>query len=271
MRVARGAAWAGIGVGAVLLAATTLGLFLSFDERPRVGDAPAPPERLEAFYRASDAAFTRLGPSTAFLREVVTLYDDTTSFRAPGDFAVDFRDNWMLWAAQFAEGALNAAGVITVDNFFSHYQSTRYDRAIERGIGHCSAHALALGDLLTSRYGLDADVLGLGGHVVVAGRAEGREVVLDPSLGLYIEASLDAVERDLSIVEAAYASTDYPQLAAVYDRSGNQRFAGGAAGYNPRMYRLERLTDILKFALPVALLLLSAGALALCRPRRAAG
>ncbi len=173
----------------------------------------------------------------------------------------------------YLDEPLRRAGLTNVEGLFRAYESIDYCRALARGYGICSQNALGLASLLERRYGIDADVIGLDGHVVV--EAEG--FLLDPSVGLMLPFSLSEAKRReagtgaiSAIYEAAFGpdqvskvfgfdggvekTTPYAELGQFYDAEGNQRI-DGVKGYRPKLYWLERASEWLKWFAPAFLVL----------------
>lgn len=182
-------------------------------------------------------------------------------------------DNWLLWGMGCLDGVVTDLGLTNVEGLFRAYETLDYRRALRRGFGICSQNALGLASLLEDRYDIEADVIGLDGHVVV----EAGGYLLDPSVGLALPFSLQEAERREaeagSVSEFYYNAfsdddvnriygfdgklekkTPYTQLGQFYDAKGNRRI-GGVADYRPKLYWLERASDWLRWILPGLLVL----------------
>jgi hypothetical protein len=223
-----------------------------------------------------------------FLQRATWAYAEGIRYIWPKDQArIALWDNWVLWSMAYLDEVVAGLGLTNVDSLFSVYESIDYRRALARGYGICSQNALGLASLLEWRYGVDADVIGLDGHVVV----EAHGFLLDPSVGLAMPFSLAEAERrearngEISEIYAeAFESdqvarvygqrgdlenvTPFAELGQFYDSSGNDRI-DGVEGYRSKVYWVERASAWLKWILPMLMVLL--GSLGLCRSKRPIG
>jgi hypothetical protein len=97
--------------------------------------------------------------------------------------------------------------------------------ALRLGVGLCSQQSIVLAGALRER-GIDATVMGLGGHVVVVARAGVAECILDPDFGVVLPMTLEEAERTSSAVFEAYRDagldeSDARNIAAMYAAEGN--------------------------------------------------
>lgn len=244
----------------MLLALSFAGLLWPADYRDRF------PELLLPYgeaVRRVDEAWVSSGYSAAFVEEAVRTWDAATAYEWPEGYArVSARDNWILAAAAWLDPLLRATGLEKDAVLFGQFESFRYERALGRGFGICSQHALGFADLLYRRYGVDARPIGLGGHVVTRiVLRDGRKMIADPSIGLTLPFSLSEAEADLEPVRAAYRAAGHAALAETYDQAGNVRApTPGGAPYAVPFWKMnavrwfERLSDVLKWLMPVAML-----------------
>ena len=260
-------------IGGVLIT-TLYGAIMSPYER--AADATAPQEVVLRMDRAHEEE----GSARPFMEKATELYAEGIEYEWPAHKArVDVADNWILWAMAWLDPLLVRANLTNVEGLFSAYESISWERALGRGYGICSQNALGFADLLSSRYGIEADVIGLQGHVVV----EAQGLLLDPSVGLMVPMDVEeAEEREESrkgvtqLYEQAFPEggttrtcdvrrnlvneTRFSELGQFDDAVGNQRI-DGVKGYRPKIYYLERASEWLKWGIPAILLLIGVGGL----------
>ena len=171
--------------------------------------------------------------------------------------ALQFHENWLVAALGWGERLLFSAGALG-EYRFARLERLGYDRILSKGVGFCSQVSRALASYL-AEVGVDARLVGLDGHVVVASRADGQEYLLDPDYNVVIRASLQEVENAPELAARAYTAAGYSaelaqQLATFYGADGN--FVGGVDTYHPRQRFLRRALDALKWGLPVVVIML---------------
>jgi len=113
--------------------------------------------------------------------------------------AVSPFDNWILWALKFTGKAA-----------FRRYHFVRASRALRRGYGLCSQHALTLVQLL-KRVGIEANVAGFEGHVVaVVKRPDESWILADADYRVIVPRPIEEIRRDPACIEPFYAATQTP-------------------------------------------------------------
>lgn len=253
-------------LGVALLAVQAAGLMRPADFRDRFDERVL---SYDAALAELDAAFAEAGPGRAFLERAVAIYDAATVYRWPEHMArVPATDNWILWSAAWADPALKRAGLTDLDGLFAVYESIDYERALARGFGICSQLALGLIDLLDRRYGMTAHLVELDGHVVAEAELPGGErYLIDPTAGVLLPFGLDAAPAALDEIRAVYQAAGQVGLSTTYDAAGNVRLAEpGTRPFRPRLYWIERGSDVAKWALPAAMI--AAGTMLWPRRRR---
>lgn len=161
-------------------------------------------------------------------------------------------ENYLLWAARWVYPPV-----------FARYEFSRHDKAIERGVGLCSQHAIVVAGLLGER-GIPARIVGLDGHVVATADAgDGNWWILDADYGAVIPHDLAAIERNPQFVRRYYAgkadAATVDDLVRFYGPEGNVVIES-VRRYDPRRpsyalrYWLETIAYALKWLLPVALI-----------------
>lgn len=173
------------------------------------------------------------------------------------DVTLQIYENWAVALLGWAERVLVAGGVL---NQYRFARLERLDHAdiLHKGIGRCSQASLALSSYLV-RAGVDARLVGLDGHVVVAARAGGQDYLLDPDYNVVIQAPLQAVQNSPRLAASAYLGAGYSaevaeELALIFGPEGN--FVGGAHSYHPRHALINVLVALLKWGVPLVAMLL---------------
>ena len=212
-----------------------------------------------------DQASTTYGNTSRFLETSTRVYADAKAYAWPEGMArVSFTDNWILALAAYLDPLIRRMGLKKDGDLFGQFESFRYERALGRGFGICSENALGFADLLNRRFGIDAHVVGLGGHVVVLARLEHpKRMLLDPSVGVSFPFGLHRARHIPAELRLAYEKAGETEIPATYDHA--DKFvspSAGAWGYSARQYwkqnvvrYFERAADVLKWIVPVASLL----------------
>lgn len=176
-------------------------------------------------------------------------------------------ENYLLYAASF----------IWPDTF-RKYKFADYHRALERGVGLCSQHATVLTGILEEN-GINAVMVGLGGHVVLQAEVEpGVWYLLDPDYGVaiphdisYIQANPELVRSYYSNIESSYRSTGITleRMVQIYGPERNDIRSPGIKGNGIKRYYIEQVSYAAIWIIP--LLLLIPYTLELIRSRLARG
>jgi hypothetical protein len=139
-----------------------------------------------ALYKEMDESFYRHGPSEMFLLDFVENIGSVIKYDWPDDIEyMPIQENWILYLLRFVDPLvskylLNDPKI----RLFGKVELPDYKHAFSRGFGVCSQLSLATADFLHSRYGIDARVAGLNGHVTVQIRGfKGGGIIVDPSFG----------------------------------------------------------------------------------------
>ena len=246
-------AFAGAGLIAVNLYGDSRDLY-----RPRDFIDPARPQDTELTFVQTLAAIddvdgnagTETERATALMAAVqrrMAVYDGPALDVSPAD-------NWLIWGLSFLLPS------------FDHYEFVDPGRALRRGLGLCGQQALALVGLLAER-GFTAGRLRLHGHMATWVRADGKELILDPTYGTVLPFDIEHAEAHLDQVRQLYYETGaerfsdpasrarsldsiLPTYAADNERTGPglRDSAGGGA------LAIERGLYVLKWLLPLVLL-----------------
>lgn len=150
---------------------------------------------------------------------------------------------------------------------FEKYEYSHYKKAIKRGVGLCSQHAIIVSEILKDR-GMQSKIVGLDGHVVATttiDREKKQWWILDPDHGVIIPYSIDKIESDPSIITPYYSQAGYDtkqidELIDIFGPEGN-KVVNGVREYDPRIksyslrYYIESFTYIMKWLLPLLLVI----------------
>ena len=98
-----------------------------------------------------------------FLRGATNSYKESVSYKWPDKpinmLTISLFDNWILHFSRFLDPLLAYLNVADKNTqYFTRFESYKYQRALGRGFGICSQNAIGLADLLYSRYNIKANV-----------------------------------------------------------------------------------------------------------------
>ena len=165
---------------------------------------------------------------------------------------VPLTENYLLYAASYVH-----------PKRFLKYEFADYRKAVERGVGLCSQHAIVAAEILRQK-GISTRIIGLTGHVVATARVDdGKNEwwILDADYGVVIPHHIEDIEKAPGIVAPYYRARGYDEdvvatLVEIYGKEGNVVHPGeGAPGYTPKKYWGETLIYVLVWLIPLALML----------------
>jgi hypothetical protein len=247
------------GLGAVLMAANISGMFLSL--RPEIPGEPVEGIRLVPAEAAYENALGQLewkeGDSAATYapRANQMIFEATFHGDPPTDLG-----RWRLEIPVWENWSLNALGA--VNPLLKKYRYWNHEKEFERGIGLCgNLSAILVGYL--GEHDIPGRIVGLDGHVVVTAEVRpGVWHILDPDYGVAIPHSLEELQRNPALVEAAYSgAVDSHILGMIVgyyttshnnsiDQSGRDGFYSGWDG-SAEIYRSrEQFMELLKWVGP---------------------
>ncbi len=136
---------------------------------------------------------------------------------------------------------------------------------MERGIGICSQHAIALTDYLTKK-GIATSVVSLNGHVVAEVKLKNADkLILDPDYDVAIPLSLSKIEASPLMVKSYYegklgknSDETVEKIASLYSKAENVVWPNGASGYidrSPNKVLFEKLGYIAIWIIPFIFIL----------------
>jgi hypothetical protein len=245
-----------LGLGSASLLVNAVGIVSPMDFRPAF-DEPLLPYR-EAII-ALDQSFHREGVSEQFLAEVTHIVDQTTAYEKRPDLRrIPAKENWILWGLSYLQPVLNYTGLLEGPGF-QIYQAMSYEMALKRGFGACNQLALAVSDLLNTRYGIQTAVLSLGGHVVaLAQLPDGSQHILDSTVGVFLPYGPEEAAQRIAEFEPLYRERGWGELALTFDADRNVIYPRGGKDLEANSYYLEVVSIFLKWFAPVVLVLLGA-------------
>jgi hypothetical protein len=144
--------------------------------------------------------------------------------------------------------------------YFAMYEFQNHRRALARGIGLCSQHAIITQGFLEEQ-GIAAKLIELQGHVILTAEVEPNVWwLLDPDYGLTIPMSLeDAEDHPESVADfyrdAGFSDYDVDKVESFFATRDNLVYDGGAKAYNSRLWWIEFWAYLLKWLIPVAFIM----------------
>jgi hypothetical protein len=141
---------------------------------------------------------------------------------------------------------------------YAKYEYCNYKKAIKRGLGLCSEHAIILTGILKDQ-GIESQILSLDGHVVSTAQVnQGTWWILDSDFGVVIPHSIAEIENDPNMIRPTLKQKRYSDaivnwMVDVYGKEGNRVFSG-AREYRPRGYLIETLSYVLIWILPMIMM-----------------
>lgn len=159
-------------------------------------------------------------------------------------------ENWILFALSWIQPAR-----------FRRYEFVDYRRALARGVGECSEHAIVTCDALRA-HGVPAKIVALSGHVVAMAQSDpvnDRWWILDADLGVVIPHTPAEVARAPALADSAYRAAGYsPEIsrghAAMYAAGKLEIYPSGAAYARWTHWLLERGSYVLIWLTPMVLI-----------------
>lgn len=145
-------------------------------------------KNIELLYDQLDSDFNKFGRSEKFLQAVANKSNALMKYEWPTNYEyMPMSENWILFSMRMLDPIFSKYILSDPDTLiFRNIELPDYKHAFKRGWGICSQQSMAFSDLLWVRYGLDAKVAGLNGHVVVQVlNLENNDYILDPSFHTY--------------------------------------------------------------------------------------
>ncbi len=163
-------------------------------------------------------------------------------------------ENYILYIASYL-----------IPSKFRKFEYSNNKKAIERGIGLCSQHAILLSDIL-ERNGINTKIINLPVHVVVlvqVNKDNNIWWIIDPDFGLIIRNDIKDVINDPEIIINNYENKrfnllDIDALAEAYGKVKNDDIYEDSYEYiGWKRYYTEKLAYVLKWIFPLFLIVMS--------------
>lgn len=170
------------------------------------------------------------------------------------------------WRVPIYENYLLFAMSYIYPNLYERYEYCDYRKAIARGIGLCSQHAIILNGVLEDQ-GITAHIIALSDLHVVATAQVDREQdtwwVFDPDYSVVIKHDIDTIRADPEIIkpyyrEAGYSSAVADQLVGWYSANPFGVVHSVEEYCTPQKVQIEQATYVLIWVLPILLMLIGA-------------
>ena len=144
---------------------------------------------------------------------------------------------------------------------YRKYELYDLRKAINRGVGLCSQHAIIICQIL-NEYGIPCKMVTLNGHVVAMAQVDRRNDrwwVLDADFGVVIRRPLAEIGGNPDIVRPYYAAQGYDAgtvnaMVRIYGKAGKV-IRNSVAEYSGMKYYIERGSYIASWGIPLAALL----------------
>lgn len=236
--------------GGLLLLLNVAGLLFPNDHRKTLSSW-----KLTSYAEALQAIETQpTKPSLETVSKLNTIINEAMAHKWPSSITrVPARQNYLLWAAAWVDPYLDSLGLSSVETLFQQYQFSNPRKALRRGFGICSQIALTMSGFL-HELGIANDTVTLGGHVVLQAHiSEETTVLADPSKGVILPFGIDEATKHMEEIVAAYPPGS--SIPSMYGPEGNIVIQGGIKNYFPKLSRLEHLTFIIIWIIPILLII----------------
>lgn len=140
---------------------------------------------------------------------------------------------------------------------FLKYEFSNPSKAIERGVGLCSQHAIVAVSIL-QQCGVESGIFGLSGHTVAYADVNHERWVVDPDYGVVVPFDPSTVEGQPDLIRAYYAESGLSQdrideLIRIYGPEGNRTYSG-VWHYKSWKFFVEVAAYAMKWLLPAILI-----------------
>jgi len=163
---------------------------------------------------------------------------------------IPFHENYILFIASYV-----------IPQHYRKYEFRDYRRAIERGVGLCSQHAIIVAEILREK-GIASAIISMPGHVVATARvddARNEWWILDADYGVVLPYDIEAIRAQPRIIAPYYRSRGHGEqtvadLVSIYGRDA-QVFPNGARNYGDKIYWAETAAYALIWIVPGLLMI----------------
>ncbi len=141
---------------------------------------------------------------------------------------------------------------------FERYHFTIPEKSIERGVGLCGDASMLLSELLI-REGISNKIVTVPGHVMVETSIGGKETLLDPDFGVVLRHDVTTYLSSPEQLELEYNLSGFigngEKVVSKGMRTGEVEYWNGSRHFVTKKYYFERVSYLLKWLIPIALLL----------------
>ena len=165
-------------------------------------------------------------------------------------------ENYILFLRAWNKSRKDDTGLMGRRHEFLNWR-----KAIERGLGLCSQHAIIVSEILNEA-GIQSKMIGLSGHVVPTAKiSDDKWIILDPDYGVNIPFSIQEVEENTELIEPFYLVEGYNnktinELKRIFSKEGN-RIVENAKVYTGKTGKIERRSYWVIWVIPIILIVLS--------------
>jgi len=155
---------------------------------------------------------------------------------------------------------LHFAGIFFDQPQIKRYHFVDYKRSLQRGIGICGDASMVLSQILDKK-GIDNQIVSYQGHVITQAILDNdKKILLDPDFGVELKMSLEELSADPSSAYSYYLNAGYSEkearsLIRIY--SGKHTLYDDVYALMPKRYVFEHLSYVLKWLIPICMLLVS--------------
>lgn len=171
-----------------------------------------------------------------------------------GFFRIKPTDNWIIFLLSYI-----------YPSYWRVYHYMKPERTIARGVGYCGDAAIVASWALEKR-GISPRLAAFDrGHVIAeivlpsdSNSTQLDTIFVDADFGMIISGSIEKIHRDTNLVRKAYLDAGYTQADAdqlIYNYIGTFRYYKNYIDFSPRKLMLENLLYILKWLIPLFLIL----------------
>jgi hypothetical protein len=212
---------------------------ITLTERQVRGEIAAPADDRKSYVTTVNQAVNKGVAHYLWLDEGIEKYN----------LRVPFHENYILFAASYL-----------IPQYYRKYEFRDYRRAIERGVGLCSQHAIIVAEILREK-GMASAIVSMPGHVVAAARvddARNEWWVLDADYGVVVPHGIDAIRAQPHVIAPYYRDRGYDErtvatLVSIYGKD-SQVYPDGARNYGLKIYWAETVAYVLIWVIPGFLL-----------------
>ena len=232
--------------GILLIIINTIGIFFykTIDEdNPYILDKSPRTVSEQEFW---DNAYRKDGETLKlYVDRLNSLVSDRILLIDPKHAKPTIFENYILWA--YAQ-------------YIDHYEWENTKKAVRLGGGFCSQHAIIFNNILRDQ-NIEARILGLSGHVLNEVLISGKWNVYDPDYNVIFGVSLKDLESNPSKVYEAYIDAGYSEDEAlhwqkVFGSDMDNWHYGSSKIYNVIGFIIEKLSFLLIWILPIALIII---------------